>query len=419
MRNRRALASASSMARIRNWIAFALLSVASSMAIAQSLADEKAQETLLASTWKGDILGIPFVGYFLDESLLVMLAGDQKPRFERWHVLDGKFSATATLSDAISVALRFEVHGDVMVGTTYDRLGRASHTAAFELKKQAEPDPRLLAAAPPGRPYPAPPVTKTADFEGTYEITIPEGGKDGRRTKATLSCRGEVCTFAMGNSIGETYDRLEPIRRSNFGQARFALKYAKEHKDRAKQEAPYLSALLDSDAGIQSCINLGYKNPRFSGADIPGLTILCKLDRSPWNKPVVLHMGSILSNCGNAFCRYGMLPLFRQGVSARQDVPAKRYIGSWEHRDQASRFRLALDQDGTCTIVLGGGTGARCRYSEANGVICINEISEGNAPPERVNCGVKFSYENKTDTIAMQGELAIRLVRAETRAGRP
>ena len=419
MQIRRVLRSFAGMAQVRAWTAFAFLCAANSTAIAQSLADEKSQESLLASTWKGDILGIPFVGYFLDENLLVALASDQKPRFEQWRIVNGKFSASARLSESINIALHGEVRGDVILGTTYDTLGRASHTAAFELKKQPGPDSRLLAAAPPGRPYPAPPFTGAAHFAGTYEITLPDRGKDGRPLKATLSCRGEVCTFSMGD-ISEVYDKLDPIYRSHFRQAKFALNYAKERKANAKQEAPYLAALLDSDAGIHSCINLGYKNPRFPGADTPGLTILCRLDHSPWNKPVVLHMGSILSNCGTSFCRYGMLPMFRQAVAARQDVSAARYIGSWEYKEQGSAFRLVLDRDGTCTVVMGG-KGSRCRYSERNGTICIDEISDsrGNGLPERVNCGAKFLYESKTDTISMQGEPAIRLARAATRPARP
>jgi hypothetical protein len=135
-------------------------------------------------------------------------------------------------------------------------------------------------------------------------------------------------------------------------------------------------------------------------------------------------MGSILSNCGNAFCRYAILPMFRQDASASRDVSAARYLGSWEYKDQRSSFRLALDRDGACTFVMGvkqDVSGGPCRYSEKNGVICIDEISDsrGNAPPERVDCGIKFSYESKTDTISMQGGVAIRLVRTETRPARP
>ena len=105
-------------------------------------------------------------------------------------------------------------------------------------------------------------------------------------------------------------------------------------------------------------------------------------------------------------------------------VAAHTHIGNWEYWDGTSFFRLALEQDGACTIVAGGkqdGIGGRCRYSERDGSICIDEISDfiGNASPEKVACEIKFSYENKTDTIEMLGQRPIRLVRTEPRQVRP
>jgi hypothetical protein len=280
-----------------------------SSALAQTWADEKAQEALLASTWKGEIRGIPFAAYLLDEGLIVMAAGDQEPRTGRWFFYGGKFGTSARLAEDVNVGLRAEIHGDAMVGTSI----LTGQDLPFELRRQAQPDSRLLAVAPPGRPNPPPPPASAADFYGSYEVELPERiGQASPRVKATLTCEQEACLFSMGKDVSEAYDLLEPIRRSNFSQARFALKYAKDRKDAAKEEAPYLSALLSSDANIHSCINLGYKKPRFSGADVPGLTILCKLDRNPWSKPVVLHMGSILANCGKAFCRYAIIPMFRR-----------------------------------------------------------------------------------------------------------
>ena len=96
------------------------------------------------------------------------------------------------------------------------------------------------------------------------------------------------------------------------------------------------------------------------------------------------------------------------------------HIGDWEYQDETSFFRLVLEQDGACIIVAGGkhdgisdGIGGHCRYSEHNGVICIDEISDfiDNKPSEKVVCEIKFNYENKTDTIVMQSQQAIRLVR--------
>jgi len=100
------------------------------------------------------------------------------------------------------------------------------------------------------------------------------------------------------------------------------------------------------------------------------------------------------------------------------------YVGKWEHTDGDSFFRLELERDGNCTILAGGkqdGIGGRCRYLERDGSICIEEISAfyGNAPPERVACGLKFTYESQTDSISMEGQSRARLVRTESSWRRP
>jgi hypothetical protein len=294
-------------------LAVAVLSISSARSFAQpasSPVDEKAQEALVTSTWSGNILGLPVQAYLLDEGLLVLQSGEQKPRFERWNMRDGKLISRVKLSDQIVVVLRADVRGNTMIGTTDDMMGK---TSPFELRKNLKPIPQLLAAAPPDRPYPPPPQVNPREFEGTFEIDLPERiGQKSPLMKAALNCTASMCKFTMGKDVNEVYDKLDSIRPSHFSQARFALTYARERKDKAREEAPYLAPLLDSDANIQSCVNLGYNKPQFPGADTPGMTILCKLDRSPWNKPVVLLMGSILANCGPAFCRYALTPMLRQ-----------------------------------------------------------------------------------------------------------
>jgi hypothetical protein len=285
----------------------AILVVACTTAIAQPVtpADLKAQESLVTSAWSGNILGLAVQGYLLDEGLLVLQSGEQKPRFEQWRIASGRFISRVKLSDL----LRADVRGDTM-GTTDDMMGK---TSSFELRKETKPSAQLLAAAAPDRPYPPPPQAKPQDFKGVFEIELPE--RVGQKTplvKATLNCAAGTCKLTMGKDLNEVYDKLDQVRPSHFGQAKFALKYARERKDKAKEEAPYLGPLLESDAAIQSCVDLGYVKPRFPGADMPGMTLLCRLDRNPWNKPALLLMGTILANCGPAFCRYAITPLLRQ-----------------------------------------------------------------------------------------------------------
>ena len=253
---------------------------------------------------------MPFQGYLLDDDLLVFQAGEQKPRFEHWNIQAGRFVARVRLSDQIVVVLRADIRGDVLIGTTDDMMGKMG---AFDLRRDSKPNPRLLAAAPPDRPHLRPPPANPVDFDGAYEADLPETvGKSAPMVGATLRCKDGTCTFAMGKDSKEVYDKLGSINPSHYSQAKFALAYAKEHKANASEEAPHLSALLDSDSNLYSCVDLGYINPRFPGADMPGLTILCKLDRNPWKKPVVLLMGTILANCGPGFCRYAIVPMFRQ-----------------------------------------------------------------------------------------------------------
>jgi hypothetical protein len=150
-------------------------------------------------------------------------------------------------------------------------------------------------------------------FLGTFAIDLPETvGQKAPLVKWILRCQDSKCALALGNQATQTYDKLEPARAEHLSQARSALKYARDRKSIGKTEAPHLAPLLDSDSDLESCIDLGYAKPSFPGADLPGLTLLCTLQRNPWRRPVVLLLGTLLANCGPAFCRYEIFPLFKE-----------------------------------------------------------------------------------------------------------
>ena len=76
---------------------------------------------------------------------------------------------------------------------------------------------------------------------------------------------------------------------------------------------PDLEPLLASSAQIDSCLDLDRAVDRMmQPAPYPGgYTLLCKLDRNPWEKPALLLMVTLPAACGQAFCRYEIVPVFR------------------------------------------------------------------------------------------------------------
>jgi hypothetical protein len=287
--------------------AFAVVSLclwsAACLAQVPTEADDRAQQALVASTWSGQILGVPVSGYLLDEALLILKVGNEQPREARWGIRAGKFESSFLMSEQVVAVLRAEVRGDTMVGTA-----DAARTSPFELHKDPKPNPQLLAVAPPNRPHPPAPRADPREFDGVYEMDLPERvGEKSPLVKNRLTCKGGKCILAVGKDEAAIYDKLGVIRPSHFAHARYALKFAMDHKANAQEEAPYIVPLLASGANLQSCIDLGS-----SQGYEPGMTVLCKVDRNPWKAPAVLLMGSIIGSCGQVFCRYEIVPLVRR-----------------------------------------------------------------------------------------------------------
>jgi hypothetical protein len=294
------------MIRAAFGIVFLWIGTAACFAQAPTEADELAQEQLAASTWSGEIRGFHVSLYLLDEGLAIFKVGDEKPREERWLIVASRFESRVRLSEKVIVTLNADIRGELMAGMAAEGNGTPS---PYELRRDRKGNPELLAASPPNRPHPPTPRVDPREFEGTYEMDLPE--KIGVRLPLVnykLACQGGKCIFSVGGKVQATFDKPGFILPHSFAGARSALKYARDHKAEAKEEAPHLAPLLESGASIAACIDLR----RSKMEDVTGLVILCKVDRDPWKVPAVLLMGLILSDTCRSTCGYDIIPLLRR-----------------------------------------------------------------------------------------------------------
>lgn len=120
-----------------------------------------------------------------------------------------------------------------------------------------------------------------------------------------------MCTVKLGGSTVNVFGSV-----SNWEQVKIpnaALDYARKNKV-VKPSSPMawyaqnLKPLLDSNSSINHCITLHSATMNAP----PGFLLLCRLDKNPWEKDVVLFMGALMANCGDLFCGYEIYPMFRQ-----------------------------------------------------------------------------------------------------------
>lgn len=152
------------------------------------------------------------------------------------------------------------------------------------------------------------------DLLGSYGARFPaHAGESPPSLQVSIDCRPAAgCMVAFGASA-EHFEAIRLLPERLLYQPRFALRYARERLARAAAARPDLEPLLRSRAEIESCIDIDRAVDRLmQPPDYPGgYLLLCKLDRNPWQKPVLLLMGTLLADCGPVFCRYEILPLFR------------------------------------------------------------------------------------------------------------
>ncbi|HEY8100992.1 MAG TPA: hypothetical protein VIF82_09570 [Burkholderiaceae bacterium] len=159
-------------------------------------------------------------------------------------------------------------------------------------------------------------TSDTASFEvpqyflGTFEDLVPDrvGGKTPNTTFRIKCGASTKCTVGFREG-SEQQLHAAPIQELKF--AKTALKYAKEHREVKPESynawvAQNLRPLLNSDADIESCIDL-----RMESAPA-GYILLCRLTKDPWNRGTVIMLGTEMSSCGELFCSYSIYPAFRK-----------------------------------------------------------------------------------------------------------
>lgn len=269
--------------------------------------DEKAEDALIGTAWQGNLNGLPMDLYLLDRHRLASKIGNDPAAIRSWFIKGDKMELGVMQNGGV-FSLRGTKADNRMSGTGLDMKGP---TGTWETTQQATPAPALLDKVGPAGISAAPPKANPKDFTGRFSASFQQrNGDPSTLITLTVECDSTIsCILSRGNDTA-TFDYISEVRRGNFNEAKSALNYAREHKAKAKQQAPYLASLLDSSVEIETCVDLRTKPQQpNSEPSLPGYLLLCKPTAQLGIQTTVLLMGTILSNCGEAFCRFDITPL--------------------------------------------------------------------------------------------------------------
>jgi hypothetical protein len=147
---------------------------------------------------------------------------------------------------------------------------------------------------------------------GVYELKL---GKTGNSLDMILECSSEtVCTLTTTSQSGRNSNKdvqslkdVHPVQ--NLTNASAALKYAIGQQSQTIKNEEFaesmgrLRPVLAANPGISKCWDLNYPFPDYM--------LVCKLsDTSAGAAPMYLF-GTLMANCGEAFCRYVIYPMTR------------------------------------------------------------------------------------------------------------
>ena len=281
------------------------------------LPENQLEETLIGTTWTGTVFGEKFDYYFLDERVLVYRTRKGVFAKSHWHVSQGKLSIDILNNPdyPLQLSLSGRLDDGKIVGTAENYLRVASERkiekAPWILEQLPMPISELLAAVPQHRSTALPlPSLNLLDFVGTYVSATPTVDRqNGPPVRYELRCElATGCNMKIAKQSHDEFDSVGPLHRYGYQDVNRSLDAARRHKFEALQLEPWLSKLLESDSKILNCLDLR-RTKRTGG--VSQFNILCRLDKNPWNEPVLLYKAAFLDHCVTAGCRYGFVPLFR------------------------------------------------------------------------------------------------------------
>lgn len=148
---------------------------------------------------------------------------------------------------------------------------------------------------------------------GSFEIKM---SNPGNSLYIQLDCKSDVsCTLTTTSQQGSnqpTTDKqsLNQITHlQNLTEANYALKYAIEQQSNTIKSKEFsepmekLRPVLSTNPSIEKCWDLNYPSPTYM--------LACSLNGNSSNKYNLYLFGALLSNCGEAYCRYVIYPMTR------------------------------------------------------------------------------------------------------------
>ena len=151
------------------------------------------------------------------------------------------------------------------------------------------------------------------NIAGTFEAKM---GKPGNSLTILLECESEFsCTFSAisqwkNNPPLQDKQVLRKVRPvENLIYAKNALKYAMDQQYRTIKNEEYaesmskLRPVFSSNPSISKCWDLNYPSPDYM--------LACTFTNAPPDSPSIYLFGTLLANCGDAFCRYVINPMSR------------------------------------------------------------------------------------------------------------
>ena len=280
------------------------------------LAQTALTQSVARSTWSGtQPFGVQADYYFADDGKLVHRNESGVWTDARWVQ---KGNAIDIEMGNKFAAFRGTIQGREISGEFSNAAGQKQ---AWSISQRPGNDEQLVAVSA-ARPVLAPgssaPLSRPSDpsdgFTGEFEGTIAfDSASLTMRLRCLKTLRCDMTVLAEQGGKQERFDAHHAAREAtNLGQARLSLQYARRNRfDRPTPEdvaaaVAKLKPLLESETDIDRCL------------DLDG-SLVCRMARSPWDEPVLIHFAARLENCRAwaGFCGMSLFPLFEKSPAER------------------------------------------------------------------------------------------------------